>query len=334
MTTGLERLALWSALVRRRLVHADAPLAATSIDLCQNPVLAALAGGEPTLATRLLPARAPTIAGWGHRPSGRRARRIARRTGAALLLVEDGFLRSALRDDPPLSLVADDIGIHYDARSPSRLERLIGDAPADSARARRLIDLWCDLNLTKIAHLPDYGGPLPPRYILLIDQVRGDLSVEGGLARASSFQRMHAAARAEFPALPIVLKAHPDARLRGAAGYLDANAADRVIAAPCNPARLFAGAEAVYTVSSQAGFEALIHGRPVRTFGMPFYAGWGLTEDDLPAPSRRGAATLEALVHAALVDYPVYLDPKTGGITDVETVIRHLGRPAARHRAA
>ena len=31
-------------------------------------------------------------------------------------------------------------------------------------------------------------------------------------------------------------------------------------------------------------------GSPVRTFGMPFYAGWGLTQDELPAPPRRGAA--------------------------------------------
>ena len=67
---------------------------------------------------------------------------------------------------------------------------------------------------------------------------------------------------------------------------------------------------------------------------MPFYAGWGLTADDLPAPARRGTATREALVHAALVDYPIYFAPRTGGITDVETVIRHLARPAARRRAA
>ena len=34
------------------------------------------------------------------------------------------------------------------------------------------------------------------------------------------------------------------------------------------------------------GFEALLWGKPVRCFGMPFYAGWGLTRDELPAPAR------------------------------------------------
>jgi len=334
MTKPLDKIRHWSALIRARWTGPDAPVAATSIDLCRDPALAALLGSPPALATRLLPLRAATVVGWGHRRSGRRAKRLARRNGARHVLIEDGFLRSAMRDDPPLSLVFDDLGIYHDASRPSRLERLIADAAPNSVRARRLIDLWRDLNLTKIAALPDYGGPLPDRYVLLFDQVRGDLSVGGGFANAQSFERMVAAARTDFPDLPIVLKSHPDVHLRGANGYLEPNGADLAITAPCNPARLISGAEAIYTVTSQAGFEALIHGRPVRTFGMPFYAGWGLTTDDLPAPSRRRGATVEALVHAALVDYPRYLDPKTGGITDVETVLRHLSRPAAARRAA
>lgn len=334
MTTRRHRLRDWTALVGQRLAGPRSPIAATSIDLCRDPALAAVLGGAPALATRLLPLHAGTVVGWGRRPSGRRAERLARRTGARLLLIEDGFLRSAARSDPPLSLVLDDLGIYYDARRPSRLETLIAAAPARSDRARRLIDLWRTLHLSKIAGLPDYGGPLPSRYVLVIDQVRGDLSVRGGLADGTSFARMLDAARAGHPGLPVVLKAHPDTRLRGARGYLDPADADLAITAPCNPARLLAGATAVYTVTSQAGFEALLHGRPVRTFGMPFYAGWGLTEDDLPAPARRGRATLEALAHAALVDYPRYIDPRTGGLTDAETAIRRLARAPSPRRAA
>ena len=37
------------------------------------------------------------------------------------------------------------------------------------------------------------------------------------------------------------------------------------------------------------GFEALLWGRPVHCFGMPFYAGWGLTQDRLVPPERRTA---------------------------------------------
>ena len=41
------------------------------------------------------------------------------------------------------------------------------------------------------------------------------------------------------------------------------------------------------TMTSLAGFEALIRGKPVTCLGAPFYAGWGLTRDLGPLPDRR-----------------------------------------------
>ena len=77
-----------------------------------------------------------------------------------------------------------------------------------------------------------------------------------------------------------------------AARRSDPTTADEVAVAPppeqtWAPA-LIEAAAALYTVTSQMGFEALLWGRPVRVFGLPFYAGWGLTRDALAAPSRRG----------------------------------------------
>jgi capsular polysaccharide export protein len=74
---------------------------------------------------------------------------------------------------------------------------------------------------------------------------------------------------------------------------------------------LLENATAVYTVTSQIGFEALLWGKPVHCFGMPFYAGWGLTRDAQTAPERRKPITLEQLAHAALVDYARYRHPET-----------------------
>ena len=48
---------------------------------------------------------------------------------------------------------------------------------------------------------------------------------------------------------------------------------------------------AVYTVSSQLGFEAILHGhiRP-QVFGQPFYAGWGLDHGRIsPCPAASAA---------------------------------------------
>jgi capsular polysaccharide export protein len=332
---ALRAAARWAQLAAARLRSPRPALAATSADLCADPALAAVLGAAPALALPGVPLP-PAIVGWGHRRSGRRAARAAARTGARLLLVEDGFLRSARREDPPLSLVVDDLGLYLDATGPSRLEHLIAHGPADAVRARRLLCAWRDGGLSKISGLPPARSALPPRYVLVLDQLVGDASVAGGLAHPGSFDRMLQAARVEFPGLPIVLKTHPDTALRGRRSYFDPTRVPRVVAVTeaCDPAPLLAGAEAVYTVTSQGGFEALLHGRPVRTFGMPFYGGWGLTIDDLPAPSRRRMVTLEALVHAALVDYPRYLDPVTRAPATVEETMARLARPAARTCAA
>ena len=98
----------------------------------------------------------------------------------------------------------------------------------------------------------------------------------------------------------------------------------KVLTADCHAATMIEKAEAIYTVTSQMGFEALIWGKPVHCFGVPFYAGWGLTNDAVPTPERRGRASVEQLVHAALVAYPRYIDPETGKRCEVESVVEHL----------
>ena len=81
----------------------------------------------------------------------------------------------------------------------------------------------------------------------------------------------------------------------------------------------------VWTMTSGTGFEALIRRKKVVTFGVPFYAGWGLTTDHAHCPDRRGdGLALESLVHAALIDYPRYFDPNTGLACSVEVAIMRL----------
>lgn len=59
-----------------------------------------------------------------------------------------------------------------------------------------------------------------------------------------------------------------------------------------HPHALLNRVEAVYTVSSQLGFEALLLGKPVYCFGMPFYAGWGLTFDSKQCERRKVQVSL------------------------------------------
>ena len=290
---------------------------------------------EPLLGARIVPrewplARVDGVIGWGRKLTGQRALALARRTGLPWLLAEDGFLRSVGLGDlePALSIVLDDLGIYYDAHGPSRLEALIaaGHAPAQHARARALAAAWRNGRVSKYNHARERPGLLEPGDVLVVDQTAGDSSIGFGLADAGSFHRMLEAALDEHPRARIVLKVHPDViagRKRGHFEALTAGQASRVLlqATDAHPPGLFEAADAVYCVTSQMGFEALLWGKPVRCFGMPFYAGWGLTGDELTPPARRGAASFETLVHAALIDYPRYLDPETRARCEPERLL-------------
>jgi capsular polysaccharide export protein len=70
-----------------------------------------------------------------------------------------------------------------------------------------------------------------------------------------------------------------------------------------------------------------MRGKRVTVYGVPFYAGWGLTIDKGPVPPRRTAKrTLDELVAAALLLYPRYFDPVTGLPCPAEVVVERLAR--------
>jgi capsular polysaccharide export protein len=276
------------------------------------------------------------IVGWGARGPARRARAWAALRGLPYVALEDGFLRSVGlgHQDPPLSIVTDDLGVYFDSRSPSRLEELIKAAksPAQWLRADRLALAWRQARVSKYNHAredatPGFDSDEP--LVLVIDQTRDDPSIEGGLAGARDFARMLESALDEQTRGRIVLKAHPDVvagRKRGHFERITPGQLSRltVLHADAHPASLIERAACVYVVSSQIGFEGLLWDRPVRTFGLPFYAGWGLTRDEMPRPRRRHAVKLQDLVHAGLVEYMHCVDPETGAPCGVETLIAHL----------
>ena len=295
------------------------------------------------------------VAGWGVRSSACKAIRYAKQLQLPYLALEDGFLRSVGlgQDDPPLSIVVDDLGIYYDASRASRLELLVGEvlSPSQVMRARTLIASWREARVSKYNHLREYAPRELPasttgtfcsgrecgrekavnaRYVLVVDQTRGDASIRFGMADHASFQRMLEAALDENPECTVLLKIHPDVCAGKKRGHFDLSALScnprvRVVAEDVHPVGLVEHAEAVYTVTSQVGFEGLLWDKPVHTFGMPFYAGWGLTQDELPAPVRRRPCTIEQMVHAALVAYPRYVHPETGSACEAEEVLAYLG---------
>lgn len=62
----------------------------------------------------------------------------------------------------------------------------------------------------------------------------------------------------------------------------------------------------LHTITSLSGFEALIRGIPVHCYGLPFYAGWGLTRDLFKCERRTRILDLEILIYVSLVEYASY----------------------------
>ncbi|MFP4274543.1 MAG: capsular polysaccharide biosynthesis protein, partial [Paracoccaceae bacterium] len=240
-----------------------------------------------------LPEAGGLVGVWGNSPTARRGQAVAARRGADLLRVEDAFLRSLhpgrARREPPLGLLLDRRGAHFDPAQPSDLEVLLATHPLDDTalldRAREAIARIRAAHLTKYAAVDPTLAPPAPGYVLVVDQTRGDASVTASGADRARFVEMLAFAQEEHPGARVVIKTHPETAGGHRPGHFtEADAGGRIslLSAPVSPWRLLEGAVGVYTVSSQLGFEAIFAGHRPRVFGQPFYVGWGLTEDDRP----------------------------------------------------
>lgn len=281
---------------------------------------------------------------WGHSPYAGRGTRVAGATGAHLVRIEDAFLRSlhpGRSGDPPMGLIIDRRGIYFDASGPSDLEVLLATHPLDDTalldRARGAMARIAAAHLTKYAaNDPDLEPP-PPGYVLLIDQTRGDAAIRMGAASAHSFAEMLAHAMEDHPGAPIVIKTHPETRAGHRAGHFDPAALPQGVTIddrPIAPQRLFEGARAVYCVTSLLGFEAILAGHRPVLFGVPFYAGWGLSDDRRPTPARRQRKLTRAqLAAAALILYPTWYDPYRDRLGRIEDVLGALEAEVRAWRA-
>jgi len=304
---------------------AGARLGAASLVKRRFPMLGKALQAERIVALELAFTGLDGVIGWGGRMQARLARRYARTRGLKYWSLEDGFLRSVglgKARSQALSITVDDLGLHHDPRTGSRLEQLIldGAAPLDTEYARQVRARLLEERLTKYNCDGSDECQLPQatksKRILLVDQVAGDASIApyGNAA----FERMWRDSLDQDAEIlvrdhPDVLAGFSDGVLRKLARSGNKNTLDGRGALH----RLLPEVDEVWTVSSQLGFEALMNGKRVITYGMPFYAGWGATEDRATDPASRAArdrrskrvAGVDELVAAALVGYPIYFDP-------------------------
>jgi len=300
-------------------------------------------------ARRLRPGPRDRIAVWGATsPAG--LEHLIADTAARLVRIEDGFIRSVgLGSDltVPQSLVFDACGIYFDATRASGLEHLLATAQFDAVLTARAAALRAQIvarGLTKYNVESDApaqwdSGTRP--VVLVPGQVESDASIACGGDAVRTNQALLRAVRAARPDAFVVYKPHPDVMSGNRRGRLAEAEALRMadhVETRASIIACLARSDEVHTITSLAGFDALLRGVPVVTWGVPFYAGWGLTDDrahDHPAWARRGRRlTLDALTAAALLLYPRYWDPLAGDFTTAEAAIAAIASERDRLRAS
>lgn len=282
--------------------------------------------------------------GWGYRPSGRAACRVAARGGDRLLLMEDAFVRSIRpgKGRVVYGLLADSCGIHYDADGRSDLLKALDSGkptgwmraePMEGGTRALLMARFRETGASKYNWFRDEFRDPPLAEtpgILVVDQTRGDMSIRhSGLVEAD-FGRMLRAALDMGEGSPVYLRAHPDHLFRSKRTCfpheLLADSRIHILSPDLSPAQCFSFCHTVIVGSSLMGMEALIHGKKVITYGAPFFAGRGLTEDFSPviASAGRRHVTLLELFEAAYLRYCHYFDPDSGEACGLGEILDHL----------
>ncbi|MCS7200052.1 MAG: hypothetical protein N2327_06280 [Caldimicrobium sp.] len=233
----------------------------------------------------------------GYKSTAEKAITKAKQWNLPYWALEEGFIRSVSPSDPPLSLIVDPVGIYYDATRPSLLENMLNSEETIDSELLEKAEILKRLILKYKISKYNNGKPVPKDFfplgkerILLVDQTYGDYSVTLGLADESSFYKMVQYTLEHYPTADIYIKLHPRVLTGEKRGYLHKvknGGRIKVIRDNYNPIELISYFDAVFAVTSQMGFEALLLEKEVFCFGMPWYAGWGLTKDFVKCERRK-----------------------------------------------
>ncbi|ELQ2719524.1 capsular polysaccharide biosynthesis protein [Campylobacter lari] len=276
--------------------------------------------------------------GWGRKKSGLRAIELAKKYNAKFLLLEDGFLRSlnlGVENSPSFSIVKDDVGIYYDAMVSSKLENILNSyefSIKELEQAKKAIELIKKEKLSKYNNnlcIPKELFGTNEERVLIITQVANDASLKFGLAENFSTQEIINDAIKENPNAKIYIKIHPDVLSGKKQSDFDVQDLPNncvVIKENYNPIELLSYFKKVYTKTSGMGFEALMLGCECVCYGMPFYAGWGLTQDKQMCKRRLKKRSLEEVFYAAYILYSEYFNPYLKQKSDIFDTIHTLAK--------
>lgn len=248
-------------------------------------------------------------------------RKYCEKNGIKVFLVEDGFIRSLSLGSSffkPASIVIDSRGIYFDPSRESDLEYILNNYKFDENiinRAKNLISLLLENKISKYNHLADKSIKVPDKNIkLVIGQVDDDMSIKLGGYGFDSLKLLKTVKENSNKDDFIIYKPHPDvvAGIRkGLVKEEDLYKYSDLVVKEASLDSCFEVSNEVHTITSLSGLEALLRDKKVFTYGMPFYSGWGLTNDFRRCERRKRKLNLYELVAAAYILYPKYRSLKT-----------------------
>lgn len=256
-----------------------------------------------------------------------------------IVIFEMGFISTIYSNianySQNISFMFDDLCPYYDGRFKSRLEELLEDKKVvidkeKIGRARKLINHIIKNKLTKYNHQPIYKpniGSADKKKVLVVDQAFGDMSIYKGLANKDTFKYMLEKAVNDNPNYDIIIKSHPDSTSNlNNSYYSKDDLKDNVylMSEEINPISLLEIVDKVYVCSSQLGFEALMMGKEVHVFGLPFYAGFGLTVDYQKCGRRTNKRSIEEIFYIAYIMYTYYVNPEKKERCEIEDALDYL----------
>lgn len=254
--------------------------------------------------------------------------------------IEDGFIRSiglGANQTAPMSLCFDKTGLYYDASQPSDLENLLNFYDFDSDKklistAQELLSTIIDKDITKYNLISTdisrkVYGPKNRKRVLVVGQVEDDQSLIYGCEKVFSNYDLLKTVISENPDAQIIYKRHPDVIFGKRTELSDISSLNdyiEVIGGNLSLKDALNQVDHVYTMTSLAGFEALLHGVKVTTLGAPFYSGWGLTDDRFPISRRHRNLSLLEVFAAAYILYPRYRTADTLSKSNLSNTVNYI----------
>ncbi len=274
--------------------------------------------------------------------SKEKLRLLMKNFGQNPFIIEDGFIRSVeigLSGEAGLSISLCGKTAYYDAYGISNFEQALNsDTIYNSAQineAKIAIQNIMKNNISKYNDsplLPIKIGDDEKSKVLVIDQRLGDQSVQAAMASEKDFQNMLIDAINENPKSDIIIKRHPDAVKGGKGSYYSDSKVKYtenlenvfLIDYDIHPHKLVQMCDKIYVVSSGLGFEALLYGKEVNCYGIPFYANWGVTNDKKKLDRRTKIRTVEEIFYVAYIEFSRYYSPALNRVCDINECIEYI----------